>query len=66
MSNRIAPPPRPSAHTSVGLGVAEQPAPDTPVGDTIGYHLRTGAHNILAYDWEQYLNFADRQWKASP
>ena len=43
-----------------GLGVAEQPAPDHPVGDTIGYHVRTGAHNILAYDWDQYLNFADR------
>lgn len=43
-----------------GLGVSTQPAPDHPISDTIGYHLRTGAHNILAYDWDQYLNFADR------
>jgi hypothetical protein len=29
----------------------------------LGYHLRTGEHNITPYDWAQYLNFADRQWK---
>ena len=43
-----------------GLGVDAQPAPDTPVGGRIGYHLRTGKHDINAYDWTQYLNFADR------
>ena len=43
-----------------GLGVADLPAPDRPVGGAIGYHLRTGAHALTAYDWEQYLDFADR------
>jgi hypothetical protein len=43
-----------------GLGVAELPSPDRPVGKTIGYHLRTGKHALSAYDWEQYLDFADR------
>lgn len=43
-----------------GLGVETMPAADRPVGKTIGYHLRTGTHDITAYDWEQYLNFADR------
>jgi hypothetical protein len=43
-----------------GLGVADQPKPDQSVGDFIGYHLRTGKHDISDFDWEQYLNFADR------
>lgn len=45
-----------------GLGVAEWPAADTPVGDAIGYHLRTGKHDVTDYDWEQYLNFASRHF----
>jgi hypothetical protein len=45
-----------------GLGVDAPPPPDTSVGDSIGYHARTGAHNILLFDWEQYMNFADRHW----
>jgi pimeloyl-ACP methyl ester carboxylesterase len=48
-----------------GLGVTEMPAPDKPVGDSIGYHLRTGRHDITAYDWQQYLNFADRHFKTT-
>jgi serine phosphatase RsbU (regulator of sigma subunit) len=43
-----------------GLGVAEMPGPDRPVGRTIGYHQRRGEHALTAYDWEQYLAFADR------
>jgi hypothetical protein len=43
-----------------GLGVNEMPAVDHPVGQTIGYHLRSGDHDITAYDWRQYLDFADR------
>ena len=44
----------------LGLGVDELPAPDRPVGGTIGYHLRRGPHALTAYDWEHYLAFADR------
>jgi len=43
-----------------GLGVSAMPAVNQPVGQTIGYHIRTGIHDITAYDWAQYLNFADR------
>jgi hypothetical protein len=43
-----------------GLGVAEMPPADHPVGGTIGYHMRTGPHNLTGYDWEQYVAFADR------
>ncbi len=43
-----------------GLGVEDLPVPDRPVGKAIGHHLRRGAHALTAYDWEQYLEFADR------
>ena len=46
-----------------GLGVAEPPAVNKPVGNFIGYHIRTGKHDVTEYDWEQYLNFADRHFK---
>ena len=44
-----------------GLGTSTPPNPDQPVGDSIRYHIRTGRHDITPYDWEQYLDFADRQ-----
>lgn len=45
-----------------GLGVEAQPAPDTPVGKTIGYHLRAGKHDVTPYDWARYMDFADQHW----
>jgi hypothetical protein len=46
-----------------GLGVEEMPAVNRPVGGFIGYHIRTGKHDVTDYDWEQYLAFADRHFK---
>ena len=46
-----------------GLGTAEMPRVDQPVGETIGYHIRTGKHDVTDYDWQQYLSFADRHLK---
>lgn len=43
-----------------GLPNGEMPAVDRPIATTIGYHVRKGAHDVTDYDWEQYLNFADR------
>ena len=45
-----------------GLGVTEMPAGDQPVGETIRYHIRTGKHDFTLYDWQQYLDFADKQF----
>ncbi len=45
-----------------GLGTAEMPPVDAPVGATIGYHVRTGEHDVTDYDWDQYLAFADRHF----
>ena len=45
-----------------GVGVSEHPAPEKPVGDAVGYHLRTGKHDITDYDWDRYLDFADRHF----
>jgi hypothetical protein len=48
-----------------GLGLDDPPSPDRPVGGTLAYHRRSGPHALTAYDWEQYLDFADRHLKAS-
>jgi hypothetical protein len=45
-----------------GLGVDQMPVLNQPVGDTIGYHIRSGKHDVTDYDWQQYLNFADRHF----
>jgi hypothetical protein len=43
-----------------GLGVREMPGLEQPVGDAVRYHVRRGKHDVLPYDWEQYLAFATR------
>jgi len=43
-----------------GLPADEMPAVDQPVAGTIGYHVRSGKHDVTDYDWQQYLDFADK------
>jgi len=51
-----------------GLGL-DVPPPDLPPTDSpisggmIGYHLRSGKHDITKWDWQQYLDFADQHLK---
>ena len=39
---------------------APMPSLNQPTGATIGFHIRTGGHDVTTYDWEQYLNFTDK------
>lgn len=45
-----------------GLGVEEMPGVNKPVGEFIGYHLREGKHDVMDFDWEQYIRFANRHF----
>lgn len=43
-----------------GLGVEKMPAIDQPVADgSIGYHIRSGKHDLTRFDWECFLDFAE-------
>lgn len=46
-----------------GLPIDTMPALHTPAFGTIGYHIRAGKHDVTDYDWEQFMNFADKHWK---
>jgi hypothetical protein len=47
-----------------GFAANEMPPLDTPLvrGHT-AYHLRRGVHNLTPYDWDRYMDFADKLWR---
>jgi len=45
-----------------GLPADKMPGIDKPVMGTIGYHIRTGKHDVKEFDWEQYMKFADKHF----
>ena len=47
-----------------GVNTMNQPPVNTPKGEFVGYHIRTGKHDVTDYDWEQYLTFADRHFRS--
>ncbi len=48
-----------------GLPAQTMPGLDEPVHGTIGYHIRSGSHDVTAYDWQQYLTFADEHLRSA-
>ena len=49
-----------------GLGTTDWPPTDTPVGRTVGYHVRSGRHDLIDYDWQRFADFAARVNSALP
>jgi len=43
-----------------GLAADSMPALSQPITSTVGYHLRPGGHGVTDYDWDRYMDFADR------
>ncbi|MFN5199825.1 MAG: alpha/beta hydrolase family protein [Planctomyces sp.] len=48
----------------VGMPSEQMPGVDMPVQTDVGYHIRSGKHDVTDYDWQQYVKFADRHLKA--
>ena len=46
-----------------GFKTPEMPEVNSPVMNTIGYHIRSGGHNVTSYDWEQFIRFANLHMK---
>jgi len=47
-----------------GLPADEMPEIDRPMMDGhIGYHVRSGDHDITLYDWQQFVKFVDKYLK---
>ncbi|MDA2926245.1 acetylxylan esterase [Acidobacteria bacterium AH-259-G07] len=45
-----------------GLAADKMPGIDRPVISTIAYHIRTGKHDVTEYDWQRYMDFADKHF----
>lgn len=48
---------------SNGLPDGKWPAVNTSVQGDNGYHMRTGRHDVMEFDWLHYLDFADKHLK---
>jgi len=47
-----------------GLGTGEMPAIGEPAcGDGAAYHIREGKHNLTLFDWQRFMDFADKVFR---
>ena len=42
-----------------GLHADQMPPINQPVQKSVGYHIRTGGHDVTDFDWEAWMDFAD-------
>ncbi|MDA0811888.1 MAG: acetylxylan esterase [Verrucomicrobia bacterium] len=47
-----------------GLPQTDMPGIDKPIQGTIGYHIRSGKHDVTDFDWQHYLKFAAKHLAA--
>lgn len=45
-----------------GLPAQTMPGVHEPAVGTIGYHIRAGKHDVTAYDWDRFMDFADKHY----
>ncbi len=51
-------------HGVDGFSADQMPALDKPVKTgAIGYHVRSGGHALTEYDWQNYMDFADKHFE---
>ena len=44
-----------------GIPAIVMPTVNSPIHNTLAYHIRTGKHDVTQYDWEQYIKWAVEQ-----
>ena len=45
-----------------GISSNKMPGVNSPIQNTVAYHIRTGKHDVTEYDWEQYIKWAVEQF----
>jgi alpha-L-arabinofuranosidase len=45
-----------------GLPATEMPGLDKAVMGDVGYHVRSGKHDVTAYDWDRYIEFMGKHF----
>ncbi|MFH6603594.1 acetylxylan esterase [Maribacter algicola] len=43
-----------------GIDTIEMPEVNTPIQNTVAYHIRTGKHDVTDYDWKQYIKWVKK------